>query len=53
MVVLYVLRDSERDAGEWMGQKWQFQRDVIIEQPLNCYIITVCTTQFFLHGSGL
>ena len=29
MVVLHV-----RDAGGgWVAQKWQFQRDVIIEQP--------------------
>ena len=32
-VVLHVFRDSERDVGGG-GQKWQFQRDVIIEQPL-------------------
>ena len=34
MVVLQVFRDPERDAGEWVVQKWQFQRDVIIKQPL-------------------
>ena len=37
MVVLYVFRDSKCDAGKgggWVVQKWQFQRDVIIEQPL-------------------
>ena len=34
MVVLHVIRDSEPDAGEWVVQKRQFQRDVIIEQPL-------------------
>ena len=34
MVVLHVCRDSERDAGGWAAQKGQFQRDVIIEQPL-------------------
>ena len=28
-----VSRDSKRDVGGG-GQKWQFQRDVIIEQPL-------------------
>ena len=33
MVVLNVFQDSERDAGGSVGQKWQFQRDVIIEQP--------------------
>ena len=35
MVVLRVFRDSERDAGGWVVQKWQCQRDVIIEQPLS------------------
>ena len=34
MVVLHVFRDSERDAVGWVVQKWQFQRDVGIEQPL-------------------
>ena len=34
MVVLHVFRDSERDAGGWVVKNWQFQRDVIIEQPL-------------------
>jgi len=33
MVVLLVCRDSERDAVGWVLQEWQFQRDVIIEQP--------------------
>ena len=33
MVFLHVYRDSERDAGG-RGQKWQSQRDVVIEQPL-------------------
>ena len=33
MVVLLVFRDSERDAGARVGQKGEFQRDVIIEQP--------------------
>ena len=40
MIVLHVFRDSERDAGGWVGQKWQFQRDASIEQPLSCYIIS-------------
>ena len=35
MVVLHVFRDSECDAGGWVGHKWQFQRDVIIEQSLS------------------
>ena len=34
MVVLHVFRDSERDAGGWVVNNWQFQRDVSIEQPL-------------------
>ena len=34
LVVLHVVRNSERDAGVWVAQKWKFQRDVIIEQPL-------------------
>ena len=34
MIVLHVFRDSERGAGGSMGQKWQFLRDTIIEQPL-------------------
>ena len=34
MVVLLVLRDSKRDAGGVGGSKWQFQGDVVIEQPL-------------------
>ena len=34
MLILHVFRDSERDAGGWVGQKWQFQRDIIIELPL-------------------
>ena len=34
MVAQHVFRDSERDDGEWVVQKWQFQCDVIIEQPL-------------------
>ena len=33
MVDLHVFRDSERDAGGWVVQKWQFQCDIIIEQP--------------------
>ena len=32
MVVLYVFRDSERDAGVWVVQKWQPQLDVNIER---------------------
>ena len=32
MIVLHIFRDSERDAGGWVDQKWQFQRDAIIEQ---------------------
>ena len=32
MIVLHVFRDSERGAGGWVGQTWQFQCDVIIEQ---------------------
>ena len=32
MIVLHVFRDSEREAGGWVGQTWQFQCDVIIEQ---------------------
>ena len=35
MVVLYIFHASKRDAGGgWVVQKWQFQRDVIFEQPL-------------------
>ena len=34
MVVLHIFRDSKRDAAGWVGQKWLFERDVIIEQPL-------------------
>ena len=35
MAVLHVFRNSERDAaGGSVAQKWQFQCDVIIEQPL-------------------
>ena len=38
MVVLQFFCDSERDAGGGLGgSKWQFQRDVIIEKPLNKY----------------
>ena len=33
-MVLHVHRDSERDAAGVGGLRWQFQRDVIIEQPL-------------------
>ena len=32
MVVLHVFRASECDGGDWVAQKWQFRRDVIIEQ---------------------
>ena len=35
MVALHIFCDSGRDAEGWMGQKWQFQCDVIIEQPRN------------------
>ena len=35
MAVLHVFRDSERGAGGGVGgSRWQYQRDVIIEQPL-------------------
>ena len=41
MVVLLVFHDSERDGmgGGWVIQKWQFQRDVIIEQPLTTSVL--------------
>ena len=39
MVVLHPFRDSERDAGGWVGYKWQFSRDLIIEHPLSAKII--------------
>ena len=32
--VLHVFRDSECEAGGWVAQSWQFQRDVVIDQPL-------------------
>ena len=32
IVGLHVFRDSKRDAEGWVGQKWQCQRDAIIEQ---------------------
>ena len=36
MVVLHVFHYSERDdGGGGVIQKWKFQRDVIIEQPLS------------------
>ena len=38
MVVLHVYCDSERDAGGWVVQNWQFQRDVIIEQLFRSFI---------------
>ena len=45
MVFLHVFRDSERNAEEWVGQKWQFRCDVIIEKPLigciTCFIRAV------------
>ena len=41
MVVLHPFRDSERDAGGggWVGHKWQFSRDLLIEHPLSAKII--------------
>ena len=33
MAVLYIFRDSERDAEGWMVQKWQFQCDVLLSSP--------------------
>ena len=35
IVVLHVFRDPQHEAGGWVGgAKWEFQRDVIFEQPL-------------------
>ena len=31
MVALHAFHDSECDVAGWVVQKWQFQRDVIIE----------------------
>ena len=33
MVALDNLRDFELEAGGWVVQKWQFQGDVIFEEP--------------------
>ena len=36
MIALHVFRDSERDAGgRWVVQKFEFQREVFIEQNVN------------------
>ena len=39
MTALHIFRDSERGAGGLVGQKWQFQRDAIIEQPRTILLV--------------
>ena len=42
MIVLHAFRDSEGDTGAGGDQKWQFQRDLIIEQPLINFTYVRC-----------
>ena len=37
MVVLQVFHDSKHAAGGCVGQKLKFQRDTIVEQPLEAF----------------
>ena len=36
LVVLHVFRDSQHDAGGWVGLKWQFQRDIYVTYTYIC-----------------
>ena len=47
MVALHVFRDAERDAGGLMVQKWQFQRDLIIQQ-LHIVLRVEAFTSFYV-----
>ena len=52
MIVLHLLRDSEGDTRGWVGQEWQFQRDIVIEQPLNAPSKPTYRSRF-LAGGGV
>ena len=51
IAVPYIFPDSERDAGGWLVQKWQFQPDVIIEQPLKAGTSVPSATRMLLLGT--